>query len=236
MAEQQKSRLPIVIGVVAVVLIAAVGGFFYLTRDTSDPELTLTEDTSGSGEAVEVTSLDGPWTVVAGSGDSETVAGYRVEEEFAAGARTVTANGRTNDVTGTLTVADQSVTEGEFIVDMTTLTSDETRRDGAIKSRGLVTNRFPEATFTLTEPIELPADIVDGQTFDVTGVGELTLHGVTQPVTLDLTARSVGSTFTVQGSAPIEMADYEIEPPSVGGFVTVADTGSFEFIVNFEQG
>lgn len=66
-------------------------------------------------------------------------------------------------------------------------------------------------------------------------MGELTLLGVTQPVTIELTARAVGDTFTVQGAAPIEMADYDIEPPSVGGFVTVSDAGSFEFIVNFEQ-
>ena len=32
------------------------------------------------------------------------------------------------------------------------------------------------------------------------------------------------------------MADFDIEPPSIGGFVTVRDNGSLEFIVNFKQG
>ncbi len=32
------------------------------------------------------------------------------------------------------------------------------------------------------------------------------------------------------------MADSKIEAPSVGGFVSVEDRGSFEFIVNFQKG
>lgn len=229
-----RSRLPLILGGVVVILAVAVGAFLYLTRDTSDEELQLTDTSEGTGEAVDTTSLDGSWTVVAGTGDDATVAGYRVREVFAAGAREVTANGRTNDVAGTLTVADGTVTEGEFTVDLTTLASDEGRRDEAIRDRGLETNDFPEGTFALTEPIELP-ELADGETFTVTATGELTLRDVTNPVTIELTGRSTGGTFTVQGSAPVDFADYEIEPPSIGGFVEVEDTGSFEFIVNFEQ-
>ncbi len=234
--DQRSSRLPIIIGAVVVLVAVAVGGFLFLTRDTSDPELTLTDDPSaGTGEAVDVATLDGSWTVAEGTDGEETEAGYRVKEVFAAGSRKAEANGRTKGVTGTLTVADGSVTEGTFTVDMTTLESDEGRRDSTIKNRGLESNTFPEATFAVTEPIELPADLADGATFEVTATGDLTLHGVTQPVTIDLTGKSTGGTFTVQGSAPIQMADYDIEPPNVGGFVTVEDTGSFEFIVNFEK-
>ncbi|QXC59866.1 YceI family protein [Aquihabitans sp. G128] len=234
MADQKRSRLPLIAAVVVVVVAAAIGGFFYLTRDTSDPELKLSDSKSGTGEVVAADSLDGSWKVAAGTGDDATVAGYRVKEVFAAGSRKVTANGRTNDVTGTLTVAGDQVTAGEFTVDMTTLKSDEDRRDGAIKGRGLETDRFEDGTFKLTEPIALPT-IKDGDTFDVKATGELTLHGVTKPVTIDLTARSADGVFTVQGSAPVEMADYDIEAPSVGGFVEVQDNGSFEFIVNFEK-
>lgn len=234
MASTQRSRLPLILGGVVVVAAVAIGAFLWFTRDTSEPELRLSDDTEGTGEAVDVATLDGTWTVVAGSDDDPTVAGYRVKEVFAAGAREVTANGRTSDVTGELTVAGGSVTEGTFTVDMTTLTSDEGRRDGAIKDRGLQTNEFPEGTFELTEPIELP-ELADGDAVETTATGDLTLHGVTQPVTIDLTVRASGDTFTVQGSAPVVMADFDIEPPSVGGFVEVEDTGSFEFVVNFEQ-
>ncbi|CAN5518954.1 hypothetical protein BH10ACT1_BH10ACT1_06600 [soil metagenome] len=235
MADQKRSRLPF-IGVGVIVIIAvAIGAFLFFTRDQSDPELKLSDSKTGTGETVDTSNLDGAWKVVAGTGDDATVAGYRVKEVFAAGSRKVTANGRTNDVTGTLTVAGDEVSEGTFTVDMTTLASDEGRRDGAIKDRGLETAKFPEGTFELSEPITLP-DIKDGETFDVKAVGDLTLHGVTKPVTVDLTARSSGDTFTVQGSAPVQMADYGMEAPSIGGFVEVEDNGSFEFIVNFQKG
>lgn len=234
MAVTTRSRLPLLVGALVVLVAVAGGAFWFFTRDTSDPPLALTDTTEGSGEAVGPATLDGEWTVVPGTDDNPTVAGYRVREVFAAGAREVTANGRTSDVTGTLTVADGAVTEGTFTVDLTTLSSDESRRDNAIRTRGLETDRFPEGTFTLTEPIELP-ELVDGETFTATATGALTLHGVTNPVTIELEGRTTGATFAVQGSAPVAFADYEIDPPNVGGFVEVEDTGSFEFLVNFEQ-
>lgn len=234
MATQSRSKLPLVLAAVTAVLIAGVGVFLFLTRDTSDPELALTDSPEGSGEAVDTGSLDGPWTVVAGPDAEATVAGYRVREVFAAGAREATANGRTPEVSGSLTVEDGTVTEGSFAVDVSTLQSDEGRRDEAIRTRGLETDTYPEATFELTEPVELP-DITDGVTFTVTATGELTLRDRTNPVTLELTVRAVDERFTVQGSAPVAFDDYGIEAPSVGGFVTVEDEGSFEFLVNFER-
>jgi polyisoprenoid-binding protein YceI len=232
-ATTTRSRLPIVLAVVVAVLIVGVGAFFYLTRDTSDPELALTDSPEGSGETLDAATLDGAWTVVPGPDGEATQAGYRVDEVFAAGAREATANGRTGGVEGDLTVADGTVTEASFIVDVSTLTSDEGRRDNAIRDRGLETDTYPEATFELTEPIELP-EIVDGATVEVPATGELTLRDVTNEVTLDLTVRAVGARFAVQGAAPVAFTDYDIEPPNIGGFVTVEDNGSFEFLVNLE--
>lgn len=56
----------------------------------------------------------------------------------------------------------------------------------------------------------------------------------TKPVTIELSARVTGDTVTVQGSAPIQMADYDIEPPS-NAAVTVADNGSFEFLLSLAR-
>lgn len=222
-----RSKLPIILAAVVAVLVVGVGAFLLLTRDTSDPELTLTDSAEGSGETVDTDALDGPWAVVPGPDGEATQAGYRVDEVFAAGAREATANGRTDTVTGTLTVADNAVTEATFTVDVTTLTSDEDRRDNAIRTRGLETDSYPEATFELPE-------IVDGATVDIPATGELTLRDGTNEVTMDLTVRAVGDRFTVQGAAPVAFADYGIEAPSIGDFVTVEDNGSFEFLVNLD--
>ncbi len=226
----------IVLIVVAAVAVAGFGGWYLFIRDDAPDALVIADSTTGSGKGIDAATLDGAWTVAPGTGSEETVAGYRVKEEFA-GARKVEAAGRTSDVTGTLTVAGGSVTEATFTVNTQTLASDEGRRDSAIKTRGLQTDTFPEATFAITEPITLPK-ITDGTVFKVSAKGALTLHGVTKPTTIELSGRATdgGKTFVIQGSAPIVMADFDIEPPSIGGFVTVRDNGSLEFIVNFKQG
>lgn len=234
-AQPKRSRLALIAA--AVVLLvggAGVGAFLYLTRDTSDPELRLSDDPAGTGAEVGAATLDGKWNVVPGRGDDATVAGYRVREVFAAGSRRATVDGRTNAVSGSLTVADGAVTKGTFTVDMTTLVSDEIRRDKAIRERGLQSDRFPEATFALTEPITLP-DVADRRAFSAAATGDLTLHGRTRPVTIEVNGRSSGRTFTIQGSAPVTLTDYGIEPPSVSGVVAVEDQGIFEFIVNFAR-
>ncbi len=235
MSRSTGSKLPLVLAAVAAVVIVAVGAFLFLTRDTSDPELTLTDSAEGTGEAVDTDGLSGTWAVVPGPDAEATVAGYRVDEVFAAGAREVTANGRTAAVEGSLTVDEGgTVTDGSFTVDVSALQSDEGRRDNAIRTRGLETDTFPDATFALTEPIDLP-DLRDGVAVEVPATGELTLRDQTNVVTLDLTVRAEGDRVTVQGNAPVDFTDYGIEAPSVGGFVTVEDEGSFEFLVNFQR-
>ena len=39
----------------------------------------------------------------------------------------------------------------------------------------------------------------------------------------------------VNGTLPIVLADYSIEPPSIGRFVSVDNNGSLEFLVNLAK-
>lgn len=226
----------ILLAVLVIVVVAGAAVWWFVLRDTSAKKLTLKSDApSATTSAKAPTSLAGTWKVVAGSGDQATTAGYRVLEKFAAGVAKVTATGRTPGVTGSVTVVGKNVTAATFTVDMTKLSSDKAQRDNQIRNRGVETNKFPKATFTLTTPVALPS-VTEGQLFKVTVPGNLTLHGVTKKVSLPLNAKESGSTFVVQGSLPIVMKDYAIDPPSIGGFVTVDDNGSFEFLANLAKG
>ena len=93
--------------------------------------------------------LVGTWTVIA---DGRSFAGYRVQEELG-GIGANTAAGRTTNVSGTLTFDGAAITAVDIDVDLTTLRSDDSRRDGALRGRGLEWGTFPTATFTLTAPI-----------------------------------------------------------------------------------
>lgn len=57
--------------------------------------------------------------------------------------------GRTNDVTGDLSVAADSVTKAEFVADLTTVKSDKSQRDGQFRGRIMDTDTHPKATLRL---------------------------------------------------------------------------------------
>ena len=102
-------------------------------------------------------------------------------------------------------------------------------RDGA----GRAVVLFPTATFTLTEPIELGTEPADGVEVTTAVTGELTLRGVTNPVTFDVTAKQENGLIGVQGSIPVLFSDYAIANPSNGG-ITTEDNGLVEFVLVFE--
>ena len=130
-----------------------------------------------------------------------------------------TAVGRTNQITGSLAIAGTQVTDAEFVVDVASIESDEGRRDGQFRGRIMSTDEFPTATFTLTAPVDVPASALAGSPADVTLVGDLTLHGVTQSVEIPAQAQLVDGQIQVAGSLPIVLADYEFVAPNVGGFI-----------------
>ncbi|MFZ4516671.1 MAG: YceI family protein, partial [Acidimicrobiia bacterium] len=143
----------------------------------------------------------------------------------------VEAVGRTNTVTGTMTIVGTRVATVSVTADLQALRSDETRRDNKLRTSGLETEKFPTATFALRSPIDLPG--TSPANVETTATGTLTLHGVTKPVTVSLEATRSGDRIVVVGSAPIVLSDYGIDPPNIGGFVSVDNRGTMEFKVYF---
>jgi polyisoprenoid-binding protein YceI len=175
-------------------------------------------------------ALAGSWSVSEGS-----VAGYRVREKLARLPAESDAVGRTSAITGeaTLVSAADSVrlSAATFEVDLTTLQSDDGRRDRRLREIGLESDRFPRATFTLREPVAVPAAGVRGQAVPVSLRGDLTLHGVTKSVEIPAQTRLNGGRIEVVGSLTFPFADFAIEPPNIAGFVSVEDEGTLEFLV-----
>ena len=162
--------------------------------------------------------------------DASTV-GYRVEEVLF-GVDT-TAVGRTNQVTGTLTIEGMLVTTTEFVIDVASITSDESKRDGQFRGRIMSADEFPTASFVLTQPIDLGAEPGEGVEVATTATGDLTLRGVTKTVTFDVIAKQANGLIGVQGSIPVLFADYSIANPSFGG-ISTEDNGLVEFVLVFQ--
>ncbi|MEC5183762.1 polyisoprenoid-binding protein YceI [Cryobacterium sp. MP_3.1] len=181
-----------------------------------------TPGTTDAGAATEVNAddLSGTWSVAA-----DSFAGYRVDEVLQG--NDVTVTGRTTDVTGELTVDNLSLTAATITVDVASIATDEGARDAYFRDSAMEADAFPTATFTLTAPVTLEAPVA-GVAQTLSATGELTLHGVTQPVTVELQAALTETGGQVVGSIPITFSDYGVDAPDLG-FVSVEDAGSVEF-------
>ncbi len=227
-------RLVLALAAVVVVAAVAVGGWWAFFRSDAPSAVGIdraTESLDRPDPKAPASPLAGTWTVDRSIGSfsafSSTFAGFRVQEVLASiGAKTVV--GRTPNVTGQMTFAGSTVTAADFTVDMTTLTTDDSRRDNAIRSQAIETVRFPTAQFRLTTPIPLPSVPADGVEITVPATGALTLHGVTRDVTIPLTAKRQGPVIAVVGSLEVAFADYAIEKPRAAIVVSVEDRAVME--------
>jgi polyisoprenoid-binding protein YceI len=200
---------------------------------------TLAPLPTGAAGSLPADGLDGTWTVDPSIGSfddfSSSFAGYRVDETFV-GNEANTAVGRTPDVTGTLTLDGSSITAVAVTVNMTTLRSDDDRRDGRLREQAIETGRFPEATFTLTSPIDLGSAPAEGVTITAMATGDLTLHGVTKTVDVPVEARLTGDVVSVTGSIEVAFADYDIDQPTSFIVLSIEDHGIMEFQLHFRRG
>jgi len=230
-------RTPLKIALALVLVAVVLGGIgvWWFFKDDAPPAVDLesaresvTTETTGSAPE----GVDGTWSVDTETGafDFETAtgtfAGFRIQEELASIGAT-TAVGRTGDVTGSITIEGTTVVDGAFDVDLSTLTTNERRRDDRVQ-QALETDRFPTATFALTQPIELGAGAAEGEEIAVDAVGELTIHGVTREITMPIQAQLVGGTIVVVGSVDVVFADYGVEVPSAQIVLSVEDHGILE--------
>jgi polyisoprenoid-binding protein YceI len=219
---------------VVVVVVAAVGGAFLYIHVISGPApapLTLKPTKSPSGATSPApgglsapASVAGSWTIAPGS-----VVGYRVQEVLVG--QSQVAVGRTSEIAGHITITGTAVTAASFTVQMATITSNESQRDVQFRGRIMDTAAYPTGTLTLTRPIALAPLPGTGVARTFTASADLTLHGVTRPVTFPLSAELTGGEIDLSGSIPILFADWDIPNPSFTGFVTTQNHGVLEFLL-----
>lgn len=228
---RRRSRAKIVLlagaGLILVAAALFAGVYFLFFNGDSPPPLKLSPK---NGEAPS-SALAGTWAPDSGE------AGYRVREKLAFLPAQSDAVGRTKSVTGTFSLADTgsklTARNVSMQVDVTTLTSNEARRDNRIRTSGLETDRFPSATFVADGPIDVPSSARNGTTVTVTAHGALTLHGVTKDVDIPIQARAQGNTIELVGSYKFPMSQFDIAPPSIAGFVSVESDATMEFKLVF---
>jgi len=213
----------VVVGVLAFVVAPWI--YINLIRGEAPERLSLEtpvqEAVDQSAVSTESFEAAGEWIIADGS-----VVGYRVKEILFG--QDVTAVGRTGSVTGSIIIDDESVVSGGFVVDMTTITSDSSRRDGQVNGRILQTTTYPQATFTLSAPIALSASALAGEPTRVEATGALTLLDTTREVTVSLDVQLVDGSVNIVGTIVIVFDEWNIPDPSTSG-ISVEPQGELEF-------
>ena len=223
---------------IVVVVGLVYGGILLYTKVINPPEDKLNEDdlsaivsdssTAPSSTPTPDVGITGTWLAT-----SESTVGYRVKEVL--GGVDTEGVGRTNQVNGSLTIQDTTLLSTVFEIDVASIKSDSSKRDSQFSGNIMDTATYPTATFRLLTPIELGSIPADSQSITATAQGELTMHGVTQQVSFDVTAKIANGIIGVLGSIDITFADYGIANPS-NAFVTTGDTGLLEFVLAFQKG
>ena len=99
--------------------------------------------------------------------------------------------------------------------------------DKELKDIVLLPDQYPDITYQSTN---VTSKSLGGGRYEVKINGNLTLHGVTRPVTIPATVTLNGSTMRATGEFSIDRDDYKVKATSAAhGLVRVDDDIKFEF-------
>ncbi|MGO1949294.1 MAG: YceI family protein [Mycobacteriaceae bacterium] len=216
----------VVVGVVALAIGLVAPPVYRLLTDEGLQTASIDE---GTGDPATV-GIDGTWEVIPGSGSNSSEAGYTFDEVLPGQEKST--SGRTSEVSGSLAVDDGVLQEGLVTVDVGSIESDIEKRDINVRDNILHTGDYPEATFSITEPVDVSSLPEDGNVDTVTVNGELTMHGETNPVSADLDILRTGENVIVEGRVPVVREDFGIVSPE---FVAsqIAEEGTVDLLLVF---
>ena len=221
----------------AVLLAAACGSASAATTDepslpTGAPPTSMETGLTTPGAAPDATAVEAGGEIVFRIVSEQSEARFLIEEVLAGSPKTVV--GVTSAVSGEIRGgfgSPQAVAVGPIQVDLSTLATDNSFRNRAIRDvilqTGIEANRF--AVFEVTGIEGLPTDVGLGTAYELSLSGDLTIHGVTRPVTFAAVVTPVSET-RLEGTATVSLpySDFDIrilrlprEVASVGDVVTL---------------
>ena len=149
-------------------------------------------------------------------------------------------SGNINVSNGNLLIAKNNLVGGTFDIDMNSITcTDLTDQEyngkfiGHMKSDDFFsTEKFPKATFKITSATPIKGAKQGQPNYNVTG--DLTIKGITNPVTFPATVKVEGNKATANGTATVDRTKYDIKYGSKSFFESIGDKAiNDEFTLNF---
>lgn len=174
------------------------------------------------------------WTIV----PEQSEARYRVREQLVRRDLPNDAVGKTNQISGSITVSPEGLIDAsssKITVDVSTLATDERMRDNYVRRNILQTDQYPQVVFVPRSISGLPSPLpASGQvTFQV--AGDLTIRGVTKPVTWDVTGTIDGSQAKGTATTSFKFEDFNLTQPQVPVVLSVDDKITLEADVTLRR-
>ncbi|MCX2727772.1 YceI family protein [Thermomicrobium sp. 4228-Ro] len=207
---------------------------------TSPTATDVPTATTVSSSTVTTTSASQPvaGTVTFRIVPDQSEARYRAREQLLGRSLPNDAVGRTNAVAGQVVFAADGTIDSQqsrVTVDLTTLQSDEARRDNYIKRNTLEVDQFPTAEFQPTAVSGLPWPLPTSGQLQFQLEGNLTVHGVTKPVTWHVEAAVDGNRITGTATTQVTFEDFGMTPPRVPVVLSLEDTITLELDFTVER-
>ncbi len=198
--------LPVIVG----------GGESSAATPATDPTTAAPTTAAPTTAAAQVYRIDA----------AQSVATYTVSETFLDDNRVGDAIGTTSAIAGDILIdrANPSASQiGEIVVDISQLTSDNSRRDNAIRRNWLESAKYPLATFNNGTISDLPGTLSEGTPFTFKITGDMTIHDTTSPVIWNVTMTLDGNTLRGSATTEFKMSDFNVQAPDIAGIVKAED-------------
>ena len=188
-----------------------------ISTDTTEATITPEEESTTTTEIVQLDSFEGKVYEIL---KDKSKVGYLAPKQFLnSGLETV--EGVTSEIIGEFTLelseCDQSdsclyITNLLIRVDISTLKSNNSIRDSAIKSQWLESKLFPEAVFKVDELV-IPNKNFDSKVED-TIVGKLSIREIELDTPFSITASLVSDEIRIQGFSEIDTTWFGFDAPT----------------------
>jgi polyisoprenoid-binding protein YceI len=140
---------------------------------------------------------------------------------FVSDAPLETMTGKTNKVSGTMTLdpADITQAKGSFKAPVISLRTDNDLRDEHLQGDGwLDAKKNPNIHFEITDVIlgkKASPELKKGKDTKVRVKGNFTAHGVTKPLVAEGTVKSAGDSLRIKANFMVTLEDHMISVPSI---------------------
>lgn len=211
----------------AVVAVAGWLAYVWFSGGSGEPSAEVTAPTVAPPTATEGAAAEGGGQVVFEIDKTSSEVRFEIDETLRGSPFRVV--GTTSEVAGQILIDfdDPPASEvGEIVINVRTLSTDDSLRDRAIRGQILGTNN-PDNEFARFVPgnVEgIPEQIAPGDAFPVTITGDFTLSGVTRPVTFQgQVTLETPDRLQIEADATVLYADFDLSIPEIPIVSNVSD-------------